>query len=196
MDLSYRSAEVYIYENGLQKALFPTSTLDPTPSHRLDMLYACVISTKGLLDSYLMHPSSFFEFSALDLGHLGHGLSTLLKLSVLDDPCWDLAYLRRTVDLVSYLNQLIEKFEAAAATLAALQLGPNKESFSRGCARAMKRVQNWYEARLAAEAAQNVSKEQNDAMQIDDMMGVDQFDYMNDVYWLELMGDAAFLPAP
>jgi len=195
MILGYQSAELYIFDPSLQKSLFPTSPSNPANAVRLDMLYSSLISTKTLLDSYLIQPVSYSAFSALDLGQLGHGMSNLLKLSVLEEPGWDLAYVRQTMNLSYYFEQIISKFEAVGASLSAMQPVPTKDNFPTGCARAMRRVKNWYEAKVAAEA-QTVAGEgttTEDVLITDDLVG-SQFDYLNEAYWLELMGDTSLLP--
>lgn len=161
------------------------------------MLYGCLVSSQKLLNGYINQPISAYKaFCVIDLSHMGRGLSTLLKLSLLEETGWDLAHVRQTVNLSYYFNELASRFERVGEVIDQKQKRPVRDrasSFPTGCSRAMRMVQQWYEAKIAADAAQNAAQNGQHTVPepagpmtgIDDMM-LDDFDYMNDAnceYW-------------
>lgn len=209
MITSFNSAEIFAYEPSLHKYFFRQPSLDATPTCRLDLLYSCLITTKKLANGYLARPlCDFAGVSVIDLAHLGRCLSTLLKLSLLEDAGWDLVHVRRTADLSYYFNETSARFASVGAEIDDQQKRIVREratSFPTGCARAMKMVQNWYEARLAAEgnnaAAGGETAVVREELQVqgtgigaEDVSMEEAFDldYLNDANWLDIMGDYGF----
>lgn len=134
---------------------------------------------------------------------MGRGLSTLLKLSLLEATGWDLAHVRQTVSLSYYFNELGSRFESVGKVVDDMQKRSPVErasSFPTGCARALRMVQQWYEAKVVAEAAQNSERGlqgmavpmARTGQGLEDAMLDDAFDYMSEANWLDLMGDCNF----
>lgn len=203
MLMSFNSDEVFTYEPAIYKPFFQNSATGSSNSQRIDMLYGCLVSSQKLLNGYINQPISAYKaFCVIDLSHMGRGLSTLLKLSLLEETGWDLAHVRQTVNLSYYFNELASRFERVGEVIDQKQKRPVRDrasSFPTGCSRAMRMVQQWYEAKIAADAAQNAAQNGQHTVPepagpmtgIDDMM-LDDFDYMNDANWLDLMGDCNF----
>lgn len=113
------------------------------------MLYACLLSAKSLLDLFLAEPSSsYFGFSIANLAQLGHACSTLFKLSLVEEIGWDIVYVRQTANIAAYLEQLALRFEQAGTAIDHAQRSPSKESFPTGLGRAMRRMKEFYEAKI------------------------------------------------
>jgi hypothetical protein len=188
--MTYYSAEIFLYES----SLYVLSTPSTLTSQRIDMLYACLLSTKSLLDVIIAQPlSSYFGFSVTNLAEMGHACSTLFKLSLVEQAGWDLTHVRQTVNLVAYFDQLISNFEEAGATIDRAQRSPSKESFPTGCSRAMGRVKGWYEAKLALDLETQGHQNPTSVTGVDDMMNWNGFDYLDDSYWQEIMADMTFM---
>lgn len=145
MVMSLNSAEVFTFEPSIYKPFFQASAVGGISSRRIDMLYGCLISSQKLLNGYINQPMSAYNgFCVIDLSHMGRGLSTLLKLSLVEETGWDLAHVRQTVDLSYYFNELASRFESIGEVVDGMQTRPVKDrasSFSTGCARAMRMVQ-------------------------------------------------------
>jgi len=151
------------------------------------MLYSALVSTKSLLDLFVSQPLvSYFGFCIPNTAQIGHALSTLFKLSVINEVGWDLQHIRRTVNLPAYFDQLISKFEEAGAQIDNMQTSPCRESFPTACAKAMARVKCWYEQKVALESESNLQT-QPSMSGLDDLFAVNSFDYLDDAYWQELM---------
>jgi hypothetical protein len=187
---TFHSAEIFIHEPSLNRSLFPSNL----NSQRLDMLYACLVSAKSLLDNIFALPlSSYYGFSIITLSQLGYGLSTAFKLFFIEVPGWDLTYVRSTVNLLQYFEHFIAKFEQAGAQIDNTQPTPTRISFCTGCSRAMGRVKGWYEVRLAAETEEKQREQQTGLTGIDDILGAENFNYWDEAFfkgdWEEIMGD-------
>jgi hypothetical protein len=186
--MNLHDSNVFLYGIALQKVLFP----DTAPGQRLDLLYACLISCQTLLDEFVNMPvSSYLGFSLLELAHIGHCCSTLLKLSLVEEPGWDLMHVRQTVNAQYYFDQLSTKFIQAGNAIDQIQNRVCSESFPTGCGRAMLRVKAWYEAKLAAEAFQDahVPQDETNTMDMGAAFSIDQM-MLDDADWLEfVMGD-------
>ncbi len=203
MTLSYQSSAAFLYSASLQKPLFSTSAIQSNSSHRLDMLYSCLEASKGLLDLYLVQPLSYFMFSVLDLGHLGMGMSVLLRLTIVEENGWDLTYVRQTANLGYYFERLIAKFRSIGSKLDENQPPGTKRSFHTGCSLAMGKVLKWYESterlknsyeeRIAAENDQS-ALDQDATMGMEEFMANAQFDYFDEGYWLQLVDQVNTVP--
>ncbi|KAH8654456.1 hypothetical protein BGZ60DRAFT_154530 [Tricladium varicosporioides] len=193
--MAYHSAHIFLYESSLAASAFPSNPI-PGTTPRLDMLYPCLMSTKAVLIPFLsLEQSSYRRFSLLQLSHLGHALSTLFKLSLIDEPGWDLGDVRRTASVTEYFDTLIAHFERAGKEIDSIQREPARDCFATGCARAMRRVKAVYEAKAAgtqiAGGENPCSHGQINAAAIDANLTAEQFDWIDDAYWQELMNDGS-----
>jgi hypothetical protein len=189
---TYLSAQIFNYEVSLRKSLFK-----PAPgianSHRIDMLYACLLSAKAQVDHYLTPPiSDFFGFSLIELSHLGQSFATLLRLALVEEAGWDLEYVRGSAIPIEYFHRVIARFEEVGNLLDTNQRPGCKPSCPTHIARALSRVKTWYEGKISAESEQN-PHHQGATLGMEDVMISDQLDCTDDAYWLELTGDFSFL---
>lgn len=187
MKLSYDSNRVFLYEPSLYKALFPATSFAYDSTQRLDLLHNCVLACKTLMDEYLERPTSgYYGTSVADLAPLGRGMSSLLKLCVVEEVGWDLSMVRQTANLNYYFEQLVAKFSEVGTDLDQIQREPCRHSFFTGCARAMGVVKNWYETKVGSDSTPNY---QAAAVVYDGMMNGEDMTFLDDSYWLEFMGD-------
>lgn len=187
MTLSYHSNHVFLYEPSLYKALFPAVSFTYNSSQRLDLLHSCLLACKKLIDEYLERPMpGYYGTSVADLAPLGRGISSLLKLCVVEEPGWDLGMVRQTANLNYYFEQLLAKFAQVGADIDQIQRQPCRHSFFTGCARAMGVVKAWYETKVGPDSAPNY---QAASVAYDGMMIGEEVNFLDDSYWLEFMGD-------
>jgi hypothetical protein len=152
------------------------------------------MAAKSLLDNlYALPLSSYYGFSIITLSQLGYGLSTVFKLSFIEDPGWDLAHVRSTANLGQYFEHFIANFEQVGAQIDNSQPIPAKIAFCTGCSRAVGRIKGWYETRLAAETEEKQQEEQPGLTGLDDILGGENFQYWDQAFfqgdWEEIMGD-------
>ncbi|TVY94178.1 Transcriptional regulator, partial [Lachnellula willkommii] len=163
--------------------------------HRLDMLHSCLTSAKALLDLFLTQPLSvYYTLTSIELSHLGQSMATIFKLSMIDEPGWDLTYVRKTVNPRDYFDRMINNFDQVGTVIDQSQPEPCRISFLTGCANAMRKIRGVYEAKIAAETAQTTSQEQTNSLALDGMLNGDQMiDWMDDAYWQDLLNDGNFM---
>ncbi|KAK1993065.1 hypothetical protein LX36DRAFT_268945 [Colletotrichum falcatum] len=78
---------------------------------RLDILYACLHAVKAWFDHFFtLDPASYFHMAFLAFAQLTHCVVALYRLSVLEDPVWDRAGVRSTVDLIATLDEIARRF--------------------------------------------------------------------------------------
>ncbi|KAL4808101.1 hypothetical protein BDV18DRAFT_134262 [Aspergillus unguis] len=103
-------SETTIYESALSK---------PTPDHvdltRLEQLYACLTAVRNRFDVLLRLPPVAFALQpSTILFPTAHSIITLLRLSTIECPGWDVVAVRQTADLISITQSVIDKFASAA----------------------------------------------------------------------------------
>lgn len=183
--MASQSSEVCLYDLCLQKYVFT----NPLNLQRLDMLYACQVTTKMLLDTLAALPQSFFAtLSTMSVTQLGHGLSTLFKLSMVEDIGWDLAQVRENADLRVYFNHFISVFGKAGAELDISMRGSCPESFPTLCSRSLAKIIGWYNSKLASDVQSAEMQEQTGGY-VDEFTGGPGLNYLDDFDWQEFMGD-------
>jgi hypothetical protein len=191
--MTYHSTEIFLYDPALQQSPIAVGFVKGEP-HRLDMLHSCLTSAQSLLASFLAQPLSiYFSLCVIELSHIGQSLATIFKLTMVDEPGWDLTYVRKTANTCDYFDLMISKFEQVGAIIDQSQPEPCRNSFPTGCSNAMRKIKGVYEARIAAETAQNTSQEQTNSIGLDGIINGDQIDWMDDVYWQELLNDGNFM---
>ncbi len=155
------------------------------------------MSCQALLNKFVEMPvSAYFGFSLMDLAHIGHSCSTLLKLSLVEELGWDLAHVRQTVNAEYYFDQIASKFIQAGNAIDQIQNRVCSESFPTGCGRAIMRVKAWYETKISAEMMQDplIPQNQTNIMGMGDTLSVDQM-MLDDVDWVEfVMGSGSYWP--
>lgn len=192
VESTYNSTEVFLYRPSLHKHLFTVNNGESVGTQRLDMLYACMLSCKKLLDTSISLPSSTFLYHCImDNAHIGHGLSVLLKLTLIEEPGWDFNEIHQTANLRTYFNRLIASFEEAGSSLDGMQKVAARHSFPTGCSRVMGRVKAWYDTMVPkmVGAGENQMQEQDALMGVEGYALDDFSDYLNDAYWFEIFGN-------
>jgi len=192
--MNYHSTEIFLFEPALQQSPVAVGFVKDEP-HRLDMLHSCLTSSKALLDLFLTQPLSvYYTLTSIDLANLGQSMATIFKLSMIDEPGWDLTYVRKTINPRDYFDRMINNFEHVGRIIDQSQPEPCRHSFPTGCANAMKKIRGVYEARMAAETAQDTSQEQTNSLALDGLLNSDQMiDWMDDAYWQDLLNDGNFM---
>ena len=93
-------------------------TTDLSSFKRIEVLYACVKSTKSWFELFFNIPlTDYIEFPFSIFSQLVHCLVMLYRLSTLDDPAWDKHGVKETADLLLIMNQVIINMEQAATIL-------------------------------------------------------------------------------
>ncbi|CAG8981366.1 hypothetical protein HYALB_00013895 [Hymenoscyphus albidus] len=193
---TYYSVEVFLYEPIIQSNP-PSFVFGNGNAQRLEMLSTCLLAVQKLLDlSIAQKVSKFAALSGPQLSFIGLGLSTLFKLSVVEQPGWDLAQVRQSVKIFDYFDHLIKQFEAVSVTADQLHPEPCKLSFSEGCGRALKRTKGIYGTKMGVVSGANLVPE-HEISGIDGGLLSMEFDWIDDAYWQDMMGSMmgdVFLP--
>ncbi|TVY19923.1 Transcriptional regulator WAR1 [Lachnellula arida] len=173
--MNYHSTENFLYEPALQQSPIAVGF--------------------ALLDLFLTQPLSvYYTLTSIELSHLGQSMATIFKLSMIDEPGWDLTYVRKTVNPRDYFDRMINNFDQVGTVIDQSQPEPCRNSFPTGCANAMRKIRGVYEAKIAAETAQTTSQEQTNSLALDGMLNGDQMiDWMDDAYWQDLLNDGNFM---
>ncbi|GKT52447.1 uncharacterized protein ColSpa_12628 [Colletotrichum spaethianum] len=78
---------------------------------RLDILYGCLHAVKAWFDHFFtLPPASYFSIAFLTFAQLSYCTVALYRLSVLEDPVWDRASVRSTIDLIATLDEIGNRF--------------------------------------------------------------------------------------
>ncbi|KAK2038051.1 hypothetical protein LZ31DRAFT_559916 [Colletotrichum somersetense] len=109
-------AQLHCAELAIQEVALASHTSVSTPAHlsdvaRLDILYACLHGVKAWFDHFFtLQPATYFYFSFLSFAQLSHCVVALYRLSILEDPVWDRAGVRSTIDLIATLDEVANRF--------------------------------------------------------------------------------------
>lgn len=199
MVLSYYSNSIYIYEPAFYSSLFPTTPFHPS-THRLDLLHACLQSSKALFESVLALPfSQFYGTSLIDLAPLGRACTSLLRLCLLEnEPAWELPHVRQNANLLYYLDSVYGLFLTVGQDLDERQRhgeGPAGEgvrkSFFTGCARAVGVIKGWYEMKISQELETREGSGAGMAGMGYDANWIGTGGFLDEADWADFMGDWA-----
>jgi len=107
--MSYYSVDVFLLDAAILEAM-KTQTYNP---RRIDLRWSCFMASKSVLDTFLTVPlSNYHAIPYPMLCHVSFSLMNLFKHAFLEDPGWDLAYVRDTIKLESYFEILVSYHEA------------------------------------------------------------------------------------
>ncbi|KAM0811493.1 hypothetical protein AB5N19_11849 [Seiridium cardinale] len=109
--------------------------IKPLDIPRLEILHDCLQSIKLSISNILsFDPLDFVSFPFALMCHFSHAVQTLYRLTVLDEPDWDRAAVRREADIVVILEHLADKMSkvATAAGLTGDTTTPYGDMFTRG----------------------------------------------------------------
>ncbi|KAI0123609.1 hypothetical protein BJ170DRAFT_639781 [Xylariales sp. AK1849] len=83
---------------------------------RLELLHSCLEAVKLSISVYLSFtPAEYPSFPFAVLCHLAHSIQMLYRLSMLDEPDWDRAAVRRSADIVAVLHEAGDKLGQVGA---------------------------------------------------------------------------------
>ncbi|KAL0944843.1 C6 transcription factor [Colletotrichum truncatum] len=78
---------------------------------RLDILYACLHAVKSWFEHFFtLPPASYYAIPFPFFAQLSHCTVSLYRLTVLEDPVWDRASVRNTIDLIATLDEIGDRF--------------------------------------------------------------------------------------
>jgi hypothetical protein len=102
-----------LFEIGLSKAPLP-NIAHPSDFHRLEILYACLESVGNFFENFLAIPSaSYWNFSVVQFSHLGYAIAMLQRLSIFEDPTWNLHYVAEKVNFLDIVDKIRIRMEQA-----------------------------------------------------------------------------------
>lgn len=109
--MKFHVVGMYLHEIGFQ-----ISNKDDDSLLRPELLYNCLLSSKSFFDTLFSMPATtFITYTYVPWAHLIHALAVLSKLSLLEEPDWDLVQVRQTLDfavVVDGVLALIKELEA------------------------------------------------------------------------------------
>lgn len=118
--MHFYMVEIFLYETALNDNIEPLR-YGTNPFARLNMLYACLNSTKLFFDTVNSFPvSEFFSLPYTIWTYLGHTLSVLSRLSLLRVEGWDQNYVRSVLDISECLDNLASRLDEAKAAVETL----------------------------------------------------------------------------
>jgi hypothetical protein len=104
-----------LYESALNENVEP-SRYGMYPFSRLNMLFACLNSTKLCFETACaIPPSDWFDLPYAVWSLLGHATVVLSRLSLLKAEGWDQSYVRSTIDFSATMDRLMQHLDAARA---------------------------------------------------------------------------------
>jgi len=115
-----------------------------------------------------------------------------MKLSLLEANGWDTVEVRQRVNILHYIDHIALSLEKVGAAMDLVQEQGPRKSFQTDASRAMRGFRGWYEAMIAPTASHNTSQDQPLVTGIQDFMNLDHFDYFDDAYFFQMMGDNNF----
>jgi hypothetical protein len=180
--MHYHSVEIHLYEIGLSEP--PHSGKNPS-FRRLELLYACLLSTKSFLEAYFMIPTaSYHNLSFVTWIQLSNTLAILCRLLLVNVEGWDLAHARELVDFPATLQHLIEKFKDAKKIADATRTVEEEKDTFYQYTQMMQWVKSNYESRLSSNS---MEPQQNEDLAADEaMMG--HFLNLDDAFWQDFVG--------
>ncbi|KAK0650047.1 hypothetical protein B0T16DRAFT_139420 [Cercophora newfieldiana] len=108
------SAELEVSEVGLYHC-HTRRTVTPD-TLRLNMLAKCLQTLRSWLDVFFgMETSSLASASFFIWCQMSHVITSLYRLTVIEEPDWDMALVRDTVDVMEVMDKLIERFSHVSA---------------------------------------------------------------------------------
>lgn len=151
MLLTLYDTELVVHEVGLSKAAAISSGSD---FQKLESLHACLVSIKKWFELFLSISSALcIGFAQKTYTQLAHCTIALYRLTTLEDPDWDKALVRQTLNFSLVLSQVAEKF--AIVKLAArldCDSAEDNDIYS-ALSRRIASVKNLFDSRAAAEPA-------------------------------------------
>lgn len=122
----YHFTELLINESAISKPATPWYEPD---LRRFEVYQNCLVSIKAFLDTFFTTPIALFgSMPFTSYPQLVRVMRCLHRITTVQDPAWDRAAVRRTVDLIPTCDKIIGIFEylKAASTLVAPDAGEDE----------------------------------------------------------------------
>jgi hypothetical protein len=88
----------------------------PADVPRLELLHNCLASVQRSLGNFFSFaPAEYVAFPFAVMCHLSHSVQMLYRLSMLEEPGWDRAAVRRAADILGILHEIGERLGRVAA---------------------------------------------------------------------------------
>lgn len=192
--IHYYNIEIYLYEvalsdnhNFIDYGTFPFT--------RLDMLFACLNSTRAFFDSWNSVPLSAYSASPYTIWtQVGHALVALSKLTLFVGRGWDQNYVRSIIDFA----KTIDKFKADVEEVRKLTTQHQDEQmipeYFPGLGEKLQLMKDFNERRLRAQSTHQGPTPDTSSVEgvslpeiPDDIFapGTTLFQFMNDQFWQE-----------
>ncbi|KAL3436115.1 hypothetical protein BDV09DRAFT_58709 [Aspergillus tetrazonus] len=143
--LHHHYTTLTLHESALTNSPITTTTLD---FQQLEHHFACLEAAKSWFELFLsIPPVEYIGFPFSIFAQMVHNLVVLYQLSIFEDPSWDVATVRKTVDVLAVLETVIRNMGEVAAA-AGLEGDPESDVFS-VVAKMYKSVQVGWEVNLA-----------------------------------------------
>ncbi|KAL4995730.1 hypothetical protein BDV10DRAFT_187770 [Aspergillus recurvatus] len=143
--LHHHYASLTLHESALTGSPVTSTTLD---FQQLGHHYACLEAAKSWFELFLsIPPVEYIGFPFSIFAQMVHNLVVLYQLSTFEDPSWDVATVRKTIDVLAILDTVIRNMSTVAAA-AGLEGELDSDVFS-VVAKMYKSVQVGWEVNLA-----------------------------------------------
>ncbi|KAL4812950.1 hypothetical protein BDW67DRAFT_178308 [Aspergillus spinulosporus] len=143
--LHHHYTTLTLHEFALTSSPITSTTLD---FQQLEHHYACLAAARSWFELFLsIPPVEYIGFPFSIFAQMVHNLVVLYQLTTFEDPSWDVATVRKTVDVLSILEAVIRNMGEVAAA-AGLEGEPESDVFS-VVAKMYKSVQVGWEVNLA-----------------------------------------------
>ncbi|KAK1750386.1 C6 transcription factor [Echria macrotheca] len=113
--LHFLEIELQIHEIGLYTVPPRGKTTHAPDSQRLAMLARCVQAARSWFDCFFsLPPASYAHYSFSLWVQLCHAITSVYRLSLLEEPGWDTSLVRDSLDLMQLMDMLVERLKRTA----------------------------------------------------------------------------------
>ena len=186
--IHYHDAEIHLYEQSMHKS--PVTSYGSYSIQQVDMLHSCLVACQSSFQIILtMSSQNFVTLSIHDFGRVGHAISTLFKLSVLEVPGWDQEHVRQTVDISVIIEQLVRRLDSALKPTETHPTSDANDAFSQG-ARRLERFKDWFSSKFTTldSGLQNQSQGMFTSLELEAFDTRGPLSFMDEAFWLEITG--------
>jgi hypothetical protein len=141
------TTELTINEAAQQK---PVTTAGVPDLQRMECLYRCLGNIQDWFSIFFGLPaSSYIGITFAMFSQLSYCLTSLLRLTKLEDPAWDRGEVKRIADVFEILGHIARKFEQVPGSVGLIVDRSEDDIFTRA-SRTMKELRSTWEAETAA----------------------------------------------
>lgn len=143
----------------------------PYDSRRFEYLYTCAQATKSGLDNFLsLSSSDWIGLNFAVILQFSHGIQVMHRLSCLQNPGWDRALIRSTIDVLDYLEQVAVRMEQAYENWKIGDAGNETSVFCKGAQIMRSAVPIWAASLEKAEKGDERQGSENMESGMDEML--------------------------